>query len=106
MIQEGRELLTLITCHPYPTATHRYIVYCSAVGDEGAEDEPASDQKLDMAQRGQTESSSSQRRIQLEQRLPLLAIPLVILSLLILIWPSKKKKHPGKEAGVNEKNTF
>lgn len=110
LIQEGRELLTLITCHPYPTATHRYIVYCSAVGDEGAEDEPASDQKFGMAQSaadgGQTESGSSQRRIQLEQRLPLLAIPLVILSLLILVWPSKKKKHPGKEAGVNEKNTF
>lgn len=110
LIQEGRELLTLITCHPYPTATHRYIVYCSAVEDEEAEDEPASNQKLDMAQsaadEGQTESGSSQRRIQLEQRLPLLAIPLVILSLLILVWPSKKKKHPGKEAGVNEKNTF
>ena len=86
------------------------LMFQTVVEDEEAEDEPASDQKLGMAQSaadgGQTESGSSQRRIELEQRLPLLAIPLVILSLLILVWPSKKKKHLGKEAGVNEKNTF
>lgn len=28
LIQPGRDLLTLVTCHPYPTARQRYVVYC------------------------------------------------------------------------------
>lgn len=27
-IQEGRDLLTLFTCHPYGVSTHRYVVVC------------------------------------------------------------------------------
>lgn len=31
LIQEGRDMLTLITCHPYRNNTHRYVVYCERV---------------------------------------------------------------------------
>lgn len=34
LIQPGRDMLTLITCHPYPTNTHRYVVYCQRIGEE------------------------------------------------------------------------
>ena len=27
-IQEGKDMVTLITCHPYRVNTHRYVVYC------------------------------------------------------------------------------
>ena len=32
LIQEGRDMVTLITCHPYGNNTHRYAVYCERVG--------------------------------------------------------------------------
>ena len=28
LIQEGRDLITLITCHPYTKNYQRYVVYC------------------------------------------------------------------------------
>lgn len=34
LIQEGRELLTLITCHPYRHNYQRYVVYCERITDE------------------------------------------------------------------------
>lgn len=30
-IQNGKDLVTLITCHPYRVNTHRYLVYCERV---------------------------------------------------------------------------
>lgn len=32
-IQEGRDLITLLTCHPYRVNSHRYLVYCERVED-------------------------------------------------------------------------
>ena len=34
LIQPGRDLLTLVTCHPYPTTRQRYLVYCERVSDD------------------------------------------------------------------------
>ena len=31
LIQEGRDLVTLITCHPYGRSDQRYVVYCKRV---------------------------------------------------------------------------
>ena len=28
LIQQGKDMITLITCHPYTKNTHRYVVYC------------------------------------------------------------------------------
>lgn len=40
-IFEGRDMVTLVTCHPYGNNTHRYLVYCDRVK------EPAPDGKGD-----------------------------------------------------------
>lgn len=37
LIQPGRDLLTLVTCHPYPTTRQRYLVYCERVKEPGCE---------------------------------------------------------------------
>ena len=116
LIQEGRELLTLVTCHPYAVGTHRYVVYCTASEDETSEGETlggaqSSDgaETQDVHSVGdweRTEGSSSQSRIQLERWLPFLAIPLVILSMILLIWPQKRKKGcQGRREERDEKNT-
>ncbi len=33
-IQSGKDMLTLITCHPYRVNTRRYVVYCERTTDE------------------------------------------------------------------------
>ena len=36
LIQPGRDLLTLITCHPYGSGgRYRYVVYCARVSEKG-----------------------------------------------------------------------
>lgn len=40
-IQGGRDLLTLVTCHPYPHNTQRYLVYCERVPDTTEATAPA-----------------------------------------------------------------
>ena len=37
LIQEDRDMVTLITCHPYPYNYQRYVVYCERVTDNGTE---------------------------------------------------------------------
>lgn len=34
LIQPGRDLLTLVTCHPYPSTRQRYVVYCERLSDD------------------------------------------------------------------------
>lgn len=34
LIQENRDMLTLLTCYPYLHNTHRYVVYCERVKEE------------------------------------------------------------------------
>lgn len=36
LIQEGRDLVTLITCHPLGVSDHRYVVVCERVTEENA----------------------------------------------------------------------
>lgn len=39
-VQEGRDLVTLFTCHPYGQHTHRYLVYCERVDNDEAQESP------------------------------------------------------------------
>ena len=39
-VQEGRDLVTLFTCHPYGQHTHRYLVYCERVDNAEAQESP------------------------------------------------------------------
>ena len=42
LIQEGKDMLTLITCHPYPFNYQRYAVFCErCANDEIVDEEPA-----------------------------------------------------------------
>ena len=111
LIQPGRQMLTLITCHPYTVGTQRYVVYCTrtdpVLEDSGsaAAWESTGENPLQNAGSGTPEpvaiSDSSQGLIRLERWAPLAAIPLVIV-ILALLWPRKRggggrAEKPGKE---------
>ena len=97
LIQPGRDLLTLITCHPYTVGTHRYVVYCAGV--DGATDQVASDQPPAESGNSIAEGesfSSSRGRIEAERWLPLLAVPLLALAAGLLFWPGRAGKRDQK----------
>lgn len=76
MLQPGRDLLTLITCHPYPTNTYRYVVYCTADSPDSTE----SPSVTETVQATSPPQDTSTRRIALERWLPLAAVPLLLLA--------------------------
>lgn len=90
LIQKGKDMVTLITCHPYPQNTDRYVVYCTAEGTgdlSAASAEPSDNETAAMAQ----DEEKSSRMILLEKNLPYLAIPLTAVLLGLLFVPKKKK---------------
>lgn len=111
LIQPDRQMLTLITCHPYTVGTQRYVVYCTRIQSEqedfqtGIPTETAGDNPLQNTDIGTPEtaanSGSSQGLIRLERWAPWAAIPLIIL-IFVLLWPRKRgggsrTKTQGKE---------
>lgn len=83
-IQEGRDMVTLITCHPYTKNYERYVVFCERV-------EPADTEEADTGVRADPEKSlhwnelsESAKLIYVERRLPMVVV--VLLLLFIVIW--------------------
>lgn len=107
-IQEGRDMLTLITCHPYTKNYQRYVVYCDHIfenkQDEQVNGEKAQqvDEEIDTMDTGLEikylfkldELSDSQRLIFAEKWIPIgVAILLLLLILVqVVLWVCKKKK--------------
>lgn len=98
-IQPGRDLLTLVTCHPYPEDTYRYVVYCQAAAPQGeaapaapATTAPPAPLPADQLQRQST------LLIRLQTWLPLAALPLLA-ALALLLWGAlgRPPKHHKKE---------
>lgn len=81
-LQPDKEMLTLITCHPYRQNKQRYVVYCTALADSTIQTPPAqtaSSLPRETTAAVQTDDAytSSALQIQIEQWAPLLAVPLV-----------------------------
>ena len=90
-IQPGKEMLTLITCHPYPQNTQRYVVYCQRVQEGQA---PAEHQ-LVLGQE-QHHIVPSQPRIEGEQwvqRIALGAVVLLLGGMAVLLYQRKRRQQ-------------
>ena len=102
-IQEGRELLTLITCHPYRYNSHRYVVYCARSGSESAK-APEGEQTVPEIQ-GEIEGEEGEQLVMLlEDMLPLMAVPLIILAVILLVKPPKNRKKSNKRKDRKKTN--
>lgn len=103
-IQEGNELVTLVTCHPYRVSTHRYLVFCTRVPEEAssAETEPPSaiapSTVIQQEETDPRKETTAMSQVQdtgelvtwLEKWTPFLAIPLALIAGILLIFPKKK----------------
>lgn len=80
LIQPGRDLITLMTCHPYLSGTHRYLVYCERVveDEQAAEGAAPSEEPVEPSQEWEPAidlvGGGCQETIFLERRLQVLAL--------------------------------
>lgn len=81
LIREGRDMVTLITCHPYPYDSQRYVVYCERTADGGTE---AVETDITPVASGNEEESNSQRFIEMEYRC-YCAVPILLLLFAVLL---------------------
>ena len=94
-IQEGRDMVTLITCHPYTKNYQRYVVYCERV--EAADiEEAAATARSDLENIIHwNELSVSEKLIFVERRLPAGVAVLLLLFIVIrlILWVFHRYKR-------------
>lgn len=94
LIQPGKDMVTLITCHPYTKNYKRYVVYCEREKDneennnEVVNTETVTANKEDKLKK----LSESQYRILFDRYSPLVGVVIMGLLLIVLIVTGKKKK--------------
>lgn len=105
LIQDNRDLVTLITCHPYLINSHRYVVYCERVNTDKEDDMKdeniqKEEQTLPVSEET-TEDTESLEKLEQENNLSHILmvvekvlhilIPVILIVLLILIFRKNKK---------------
>ncbi|MCI6188627.1 MAG: class C sortase [Clostridium sp.] len=95
LIQPGKDMVTLITCHPYTKHYKRYVVYCEREKDNEEEvnnqtisTETATSSKEDKPKK----LSESQYKILFDRYSPLAGVIIMGILLIIVIVTGKKKK--------------
>lgn len=121
-IQEGRDMLTLITCHPYRGhGKYRYLVYCDRVNGDlaaletDAEELPVANEEAFEARTPDNmeiadgiEFVSSQADIEQEQMVQRAGVAMVAFALVLVIFilkPKKKSKQKSKTKTEGSENT-
>ena len=93
LIQSGKDMVTLITCHPYTKNYKRYVVYCEREkDDEENNNEVVSNETVTANKEDKSKKlSESQYRILFDRYSPLVGVVIMGLLLIILIVTGKKK---------------
>lgn len=94
-IQEGRDLLTLITCHPYGKNSHRYVVFCTRNSEETVAEEKTTESERGRSADRSEDEKAADRQMLLERYLPIAAVPLIIAAVILLLFGGKKGKRKG-----------
>ncbi|MCH5303632.1 MAG: class C sortase, partial [Ruminococcus sp.] len=90
LIKKGKDMVTLITCHPYWASTYRYAVFCTRVGDNSKPSESKSSSTTTSEKKIIEIDQTSQTRIVLE-RVSYIIIPLLIIALIIFLIKRRKR---------------
>lgn len=94
LIQPGKDMVTLITCHPYTKNYKRYVVYCEREkDDEENNNQTVSNETVTANKEDKLKKlSESQYRILFDRYSPLVGVVIMGLLLIVLIVTGKKKK--------------
>ena len=86
LIQDGKELVTLITCHPYTKNYHRYVVYCER---KNKEDTIENNGALEIKNQ---DTKKEYNLIKIEKLLRYVGFAIIIILLLVVIMENKIKR--------------
>ena len=94
LIQSGKDMVTLITCHPYTKNYKRYVVYCEREkDDEENNNQTVSNETVTANKEDKPKKlSESQYRILFDRYSPLVGVVIMGLLLIVLIVTGNKKK--------------
>ena len=94
LIQSGKDMVTLITCHPYTKNYKRYVVYCEREKDDEENNNEVVNTETVTANKEDKlkKLSESQYRILFDRYSPLVGVVIMGLLLIVLIVTGKKKK--------------
>ena len=94
LIQSGKDMVTLITCHPYTKNYKRYVVYCEREkDDEENNNQTVSNETVTANKEDKPKKLSEyQYRILFDRYSPLVGVVIMGLLLIVLIVTGKKKK--------------
>ena len=91
LIQSGKDMVTLITCHPYTKNYKRYVVYCEREkDDEENNNQTVSNETVTANKEDKPKKLSD--RILFDRYSPLVGVVIMGLLLIVLIVTGKKKK--------------
>lgn len=105
LIRKGKDMLTLLTCHPYTKNSHRYLVFAERVGDNAAmlpEGEDTYTGENDSHAIWVTETQEkntsdvkniSGRQIWLETYLPIIGVVIIVVMIGIGLVVTREKKE-------------
>ena len=90
-IQKNKDMVTLITCHPYWTSTYRYAVFCERVYD-GNKTEVKPNSTVEKTDKAIEVDKTSQTRIFLEN-FSYVVIPVILIALCAFLLLKRKKNN-------------
>lgn len=94
LIQEGKDMVTLITCHPYTRNYQRYVVYCERVQEEGEQERTDGEMETESAGNANStaeKGSDSELLIKLEKGL-YVVVPVFLAVLAVCLFRRLKKQ--------------
>lgn len=96
-IQDGKDMVTLFTCHPYWDSTYRYAVFCTRVNNDDSpapKAEPATQVVThnDNGNKSNINTDNSNVRIKAEQ-VSYFVIPLLLLILAFVLLLKNRRKN-------------
>lgn len=93
LIEEGKDKITLLTCHPYTQNTHRYLVYGERCENTGQLDQEEEITEVPTEQMQEREvMSSSGQQIWLETYVPFIGAAAILLLIVCGLLLTKKRK--------------
>lgn len=93
LIEEGKDKITLVTCHPYTQNTHRYLVYGERCENTEQLDEKEGIRDIQTQKlQEKEEKSSSARQIWLETYVPFVGAGVILLLIVCGLLLTKKRK--------------
>lgn len=99
LIQKGKDMVTLITCHPYTKNYQRYVVYCERILENKGNDLKIDDSDAAPGDAKAAEYSSSETLIKADESTYII-IPVLLAVLEIwLLWTEKKERRKQARAG-------